>query len=103
MIKPRKISCVGRVTCMGEKRNAYEVLLWTEGQRSFGRLRQRQEDNINMDHKRIGWEGVDWINLSQDRALLNTWWTFRFHKTGNFFPSLATLVFSRRTLLHGLS
>jgi hypothetical protein len=27
MIKPRKISCVGRVTCMGEKRNAYEVLL----------------------------------------------------------------------------
>jgi hypothetical protein len=34
-----------------------------------------------MDLREIGWEGVDWMHLAQDRdkwqALLNT---FRFHK-----------------------
>jgi hypothetical protein len=29
------------------------------------------EDNIKMDLKDIGWEGVDWINLAQDR---HQWW-----------------------------
>jgi hypothetical protein len=25
------------------------------------------EDNIRMDLRKIGWEGVDWIHLAQDR------------------------------------
>jgi hypothetical protein len=25
------------------------------------------EDNIRMDHREIGWEGVDWVHLAQDR------------------------------------
>jgi hypothetical protein len=33
-------------------------------------------DNIKMDLREIGWDGVDWIDLTQDkdpwRALLNT-------------------------------
>jgi hypothetical protein len=30
-----------------------------EGKRPFGRPRRRWEDNIRMDLKEIGWEGVD--------------------------------------------
>jgi hypothetical protein len=29
--------------------------------------RCRWEDNIKIDHKEIGWEGVEWIHLAQDR------------------------------------
>jgi hypothetical protein len=33
-------------------------------------------DNIKMDIKEIGWDGVDWIDMAQDRkqwsALVNT-------------------------------
>jgi hypothetical protein len=25
-----------------------------------------EEDNIRMDHRYIGWEGVDWMHLDQD-------------------------------------
>jgi hypothetical protein len=40
------------------------------------RLRCRWEDNIKMDLREIGWGGMDWIDLAQDRdqwrALENT-------------------------------
>jgi hypothetical protein len=29
-------------------------------------------DNIKMDLREIGWDGIDWIDLDQDRALVNT-------------------------------
>jgi hypothetical protein len=36
----------------------------------------RWQDNIKIDLKKIGWKGVDWIHLAQDRdhwvALVNT-------------------------------
>jgi hypothetical protein len=35
--------------------------------REFGRLRHRWEDNIIMDFRRIRWESVDRIHLTQDR------------------------------------
>jgi hypothetical protein len=39
-------------------------------------LRRRWVDNIKMDLREIGWNGVDWIDLAQDRhpwrALVNT-------------------------------
>jgi hypothetical protein len=42
----------------------------------LGRLRRRWVDNIKMDLREIGWRGMDWINLVQDRdhwkALVNT-------------------------------
>jgi hypothetical protein len=37
-----------------------------EGQRLCGRPRNRWEDNITMDLREIGWEGVDRILLLQD-------------------------------------
>jgi hypothetical protein len=38
-----------------------------EANRPLGRPRCRWMDNIKMDLGEIGWSGVDWIGLSQDR------------------------------------
>jgi hypothetical protein len=47
---------------------AYWILVGKpEGKRPLGRPRLRGVDNINMDIKEIGWDGVDWIALAQDR------------------------------------
>jgi hypothetical protein len=32
-----------------------------------GRPRRRWVDNIKMDLREIGWDGVDWIDMAQDR------------------------------------
>jgi hypothetical protein len=37
-----------------------------EWKRSLGRPSRRSEDNIKIDLREIGWEGVDWIHLVQD-------------------------------------
>jgi hypothetical protein len=53
---------------MGENRNAYRILMGNpEGRRSLGRPRRRWANNINMDLRQIRWDGVDWIDLAQDR------------------------------------
>jgi hypothetical protein len=61
----------------GEKRNAYKISVGKpEGKRPLGRHRRRWENNIRMDLREIGWGGMDWIDLAQDRdqwrALVNT-------------------------------
>jgi hypothetical protein len=38
-----------------------------EGKRPLGRPRRRWVDNIKMDLREIGWGGIDWIDLAQDR------------------------------------
>jgi hypothetical protein len=38
-----------------------------EGKRPLGTPRRRWLDNIKMDFGVIGWDGVDWIGLAQDR------------------------------------
>jgi hypothetical protein len=53
---------------MGVKRNAYRLLVGKpEGRRPLRRPRCRWVDNIKMDLLEIGWGGVDWIGLAQDR------------------------------------
>jgi hypothetical protein len=39
----------------------------TLGKEPLGRPRRRWEDNIKMDLQELGWGGMDWINLAQDR------------------------------------
>jgi hypothetical protein len=49
-------------------RTVYNILAGKpEGKRSLGRRRRRGEDNIRMDLREIGWEGVDCIHVVQDR------------------------------------
>jgi hypothetical protein len=53
---------------MGETRNAYRILVGKpEGKRPLGRQIRRWEDNIKMDLREIGLDGMDWINLARDR------------------------------------
>jgi hypothetical protein len=61
---------------MGEKRNAYRILVGKpEGKRSLRRPRRRWVDSIKLELREIGWDGMDWIDLAQDRdqwrALVN--------------------------------
>jgi hypothetical protein len=77
IIKSRRMSWAGHVARMGEKRNAYRLLVGKpEGKRLLGRPRLRWVNNIRMDLGEVGWGDVDWIGLAQDRnrwrALVNS-------------------------------
>jgi hypothetical protein len=68
MIKSRRMRWEGDVARMGEKMNAYRVLVGkTEGKRPLRTPRRRREDNIKMDLRDIGWCRMDWIDRAQDR------------------------------------
>jgi hypothetical protein len=75
-IKSRRMRLAGHVARMGEGRNLYRGLVGKpEAKRPLGRPRSRSEDGIKMDLGEIGWGGVEWIHLAQDRdhwrALVN--------------------------------
>jgi hypothetical protein len=77
MIKSRRIKGAVHVARMGETRNAYWILVGNpEGKRPQGRPRSRWVDNSKIDLREIGWDGMDWIDLAQNRdewrALVNT-------------------------------
>jgi hypothetical protein len=61
---------------MGERRGIYRVLVGKpEGKSPLGRPRHRWEDNMKMELQEVGYGGMDWIELAQDRdrwqALVN--------------------------------
>jgi hypothetical protein len=59
IIKSRRMRWTGNGTRMGEKRNAYRILVGKpEGKRSLKRPRRRWEDNVIMDLREIGWGGM---------------------------------------------
>jgi hypothetical protein len=71
IIKSRRIRWVGHVARMGERRNAYRLLVGKpEGKRPLGRPRRRWVGNLRMDLVELGWGDVDWIGLAQYR---NRW------------------------------
>jgi hypothetical protein len=61
---------------MTERRGAYRVLVWKLKGRPLGRPRRRWEDNIKTDIQKLGSEGMNSIDLAEDkerrRALVNT-------------------------------
>jgi hypothetical protein len=66
----------GHVARKGERRSVYRVLVGKPGgKRPLVRPRHRWDDNIKMDLQTVGNEGIDWIELAQDRdswrALVN--------------------------------
>jgi hypothetical protein len=96
----------GHEARMGEKRNAYRILVGKpEEKRPQGRSRCRWVDNIEMDLREVGWDGMDWIDMAQDRdqwrALVNTVMNLQVPQTvGKFLSSCTTGCFSRRAQIH---
>jgi hypothetical protein len=77
IIRSRRMRWAGHVARMGEKRNAYRLLVGKpEGKRPLGGSRRRWADNIRVDLGEVGWGHVAWIDLAQDwnrwRALVNS-------------------------------
>jgi hypothetical protein len=75
VIKSRRMRWAVHVARMGEWRGAYRILMKRPGgRRPLGRPRRRW-DNIKMDLQEVGWNGVAWIDVAQDRdrwrALVN--------------------------------
>jgi hypothetical protein len=73
MIKSRTMRYAGHVERMGEKKNAYRILVGNpEGKRPLGRPRRRW----GILKWILEWDDIDWIDLAQDRdqwrALVNT-------------------------------
>jgi hypothetical protein len=77
MIKARMMRLVRHVARMGEKRDAYRILVGTPGEkRPLRRPGCSWVDNIKRNLRELGWDGMDGIELAQDRdqwrALVNT-------------------------------
>jgi hypothetical protein len=63
------------------------------------------EDNIKMDLRELGWNGMDWLDLAQDRdqwrALVNAVMNLRVPlNVGKFLRGCTIGSFSRRDQLH---
>jgi hypothetical protein len=50
--------------------NACNILVGNP-ERTLRRPRCKWQDNIRMDHRKIGWDSVDWMHVAQDR---DQWW-----------------------------
>jgi hypothetical protein len=76
MIKSRRMRWAWLVARRGVKRNAYRIFVGKPKGKGPLRPRRRWVDNIKMDLREIGWDGMDWSDLVQDRdqwrALMNT-------------------------------
>jgi hypothetical protein len=83
VIKSRRMLWAGHVTHMAEKGGACKVLVGkSEGKSTHGRSRRRWEDNIKMYLQEVDCEGIDRLDLAQDRdrwrILVNAVMNFRF-------------------------
>jgi hypothetical protein len=72
---------------MGVVTNVYRVLVGKpEGKSPLERPRRRWEDGIKMELREIGWGGVEWFHLAQDRdrsrAVVNAVMNLRFWRHG---------------------
>jgi hypothetical protein len=71
MIKSSRIRLAGHVTCLGEKRNTYKILVGKpKRKRPLRRQSRSWVDNIKMDLRERGWDSMDWIELLHNWQLL---------------------------------
>ena len=69
-IKSRAMRWVGHVACMEDKTGTYTVLVERPVEkRPLERPNCRCENNIKMHLQGVGWGGVNWTDLAQDRDL----------------------------------
>jgi hypothetical protein len=67
-MKARRMRWVGHVELMWERRNTYRLFVGKpEGKKPLERPRRGWVANSRMDLVGVGWGGVDWIGLAQDR------------------------------------
>ena len=76
VIKSRRMRWVGHAERTGTRTGVDRVLVGRpDGKKPLGRPRPRWEDNIKMDLQEVGWGGMAWIAVAQDRdrwrALVN--------------------------------
>ena len=58
----------GECSKYGDRRDVYRLLVGKPGgKRLLERPRRRWEDNIKMDLQKVGCDGMDWIEVAQDR------------------------------------
>jgi hypothetical protein len=101
-MKSRSMRWEGHVARIGEeKRNAYRILVGKpEEKRPLGRPRRRWVDNIKMELTEIGWDGVDSVDVVQEReqwrALVNTVMNLRVTLNAGKFSSGCTIGGSSR-------
>jgi hypothetical protein len=86
MINARRMRWAGHVARMGDRRGAYRIFVGRpEGKRLLGRPRHSWEESVEIDLQEVGWGGMDWIYMFQDRdkcwALVNAVMNIQFHKT----------------------
>jgi hypothetical protein len=83
VIKSRRMRWAGHVARVGE--GCLQGFGWEK--RPLGRTRHRWEDNIKMDLRETGIDGVNWIRLAQDKiqwgAFVNT--VMNLHKESIIF------------------
>jgi hypothetical protein len=83
----------GVCSTYGERRGVYSILVGKpEGKRPLGTCRLKWKVTFLMDLQDVGFGGVDWIKLAQDRdrcralvnAVMNHWVPYN---AGNFLTS----------------
>jgi hypothetical protein len=102
-VKSVTMSWAGQVARMWEMRHLYKISVGkSECKISRGRPRRRWEDNIRLDLREIGWEGVEWIYLAdgsdQCGLLWTRSWTFGFYKVRGIYWPVERLLASEQGL-----
>jgi len=68
VITSQRTGWTGNVASMGESRVVYRGLEGNpEGTRPLGKPRSIWDDNIKRDIQEVGCEGMDWIELAQNK------------------------------------
>jgi hypothetical protein len=68
VIKLTKMRRARHVARTEEMRNSYQVLVGKpESNKPLRRYRRTWKDNIGMEFRELGWEGLNWVHLAQGK------------------------------------